>query len=145
VDDEREVPRDRSNWEPYESPVKYCLVEQVEETCKLQFSFAIAMLVIAANVVKTICLALTVRTCRQHAALVTIGDAIATFLDTPDPEITERCLQTRRHVELWWDYKEWAEKNPDAALRKDRRKFRLRRRRWAMAPSEMRWVSTYWA
>jgi hypothetical protein len=31
VDDKREVPQNRSNWEPYESPVMYCLVEQVEE------------------------------------------------------------------------------------------------------------------
>jgi hypothetical protein len=120
VDDEHEVPQNKSNWEPYESPVKYCLVEQVEETCKLQFSFAIAMLVIAANLVKAICMGLTFRTCRQHAALVTIGDASSTFLDDPDAETNRRCLQTRRHVELWCDYNEWAEKNPVATLRKDR-------------------------
>lgn len=144
-DDESEIPRDRSQWKPYGSDLSYCLVEQVEEFCELQFSFAIAILVIISNLVKATCMAIALWKCGGHGAFVTIGDAIASFLDNPDPSTSGRCLQTRRHVELWWDWNEWAMGNSDIAMKRDRRRFRSRRRKWAMAPSERRWVATYWS
>ncbi|KAI2477405.1 hypothetical protein Ptr902_11030 [Pyrenophora tritici-repentis] len=145
TNNEYEVPRNISQWTPYQSNLKYCLVEQVTETCELQFSFAIAALIILANAVKAICMAFTVRMCGNHAALVTIGDAIASFLDHPDLTTQGRCLQTRRHVEMWWNWNEWAAKSRTDGYQRDLRKFKPTRFMWAMAPSERRWVATYWA
>jgi hypothetical protein len=39
VADEREVPRDRTQWAPFEEPLRYCIVEQVPEMCKLGIQF----------------------------------------------------------------------------------------------------------
>ncbi|RAR13599.1 carboxypeptidase s1 [Stemphylium lycopersici] len=140
-----QIPQDRSQWKPWESDLNYCLIETVEEICELQFSFVIAAIVIVANLIKAVAMGLTYYKCKDHAAIVTIGDAIASFLDDPDPTTADRCLQTRRHVELWWDWNEWEKERPIIAQQRDRRRFRPRRRKWAMAPSEMRWVGTYWA
>lgn len=79
------VSRDQSLWAPYERRIEYCLVEPVQQSCKLQFSFPIAVTVVVANFVKAMCMLVMLVVYREHAALVTIGDAVASFLDEPDP------------------------------------------------------------
>jgi hypothetical protein len=142
VDNNLEVPRDRSKWEPYESPIKYCVVEQVEERCKLQFSFPIAILVIASNLIKAICMALMLLAYRNHVALVTLGDAVAHFLDQPDPETRGRCLHGKAlMVAEWnWEVTHGAEKG---GLGVEPERFVPKKIRWAMAPGTGMWLSTY--
>ncbi|KAI4909316.1 hypothetical protein J4E90_008013 [Alternaria incomplexa] len=107
-DDETIIPINRSAWQPFEVPVAYCTIEQVEEFCKLQFSFTIAIAVIVANFVKAVCMILLLCLYWDHGALVTIGDAIAAFLEDPDPETYGRCLHTKRDVGLRWNWNEYA-------------------------------------
>lgn len=104
VDDTNEIPSDRSNWAPYGSPVRHCIVEQVPEFCKLQFSFLIAGIVIAANFVKATCmtLLLSLPRYRRRTALVTLEDAISTFLERPDETTRGRCLQSALEIEHYF-------------------------------------------
>lgn len=76
-------------------PVKGCLSERVEENCKLVFSLPISMVVIACNIVKVACMFLAAKENRCEV-LVTIGDAVASFLNNPDPTTTGRCLMEKR-------------------------------------------------
>lgn len=137
-----EVPQNRSLWAPYESVVDYCIVEQVEEVCKLQFSFPIAIVVIVANFTKAVCMLLTLLKYRSHEALATIGDAVASFLDHADPETTGRCLWTGRAMDNKWivdpkvgEHEEVHDPRPA--------RYKPRARKWGSAPSAERWVWTY--
>ena len=118
------------------------MIEQVEEVCKLQFSFPIAITVVVSNFVKAICMAITLFYYKRHAALITIGDAVASFLDQPDPETRGRCLHSKWLMEAEWNW----ERSNDA--RKDElgvepERFQLKSERWARAPSQERWFATY--
>jgi hypothetical protein len=64
-------------------PVDYCLSEKAAEQCQVYFHFPVMVAVIIANLIKVICLWLAGRE-HKDAALVTIGDAIASFLKIPD-------------------------------------------------------------
>lgn len=143
-DNEFEIPRSRSEWQPYEAEVLCCMVEQVEKICKLQFSFTMAFVVIVSSFVKAVVMTLLLCLYWNHGALVTIGDAIAAFLEEPDAETYGRCLHTRRDVGLRWNWNEYAN-IPKKALVTEPARFTMRRRRWARAPSTMRWWLTYFA
>jgi hypothetical protein len=148
VDDEREVPRDRLSWAPYESSVRYCMMEQVPEKCQLRFSFLIAGLVITANIVKVLCMAIMLFWHREHDAIVTLGDALASFLERPDPHTRLRCLQTLSDIK-----KHWSGYRPNQSKLSKRREYvevdaspilyTMDRRRWLEAPSDSRWFATY--
>ncbi|KAL8709696.1 MAG: hypothetical protein Q9220_005636 [cf. Caloplaca sp. 1 TL-2023] len=68
-------------WQP--DPVDFCFGLRIEENCRLQFSLTALILVIICNAVKVICMLVMVY---RHDArpLVTLGDAIASFLEEPD-------------------------------------------------------------
>ena len=143
AEDQREVPSDRSKWAPYESPVRYCMVEQVQEICKLQFSFLIACIVIGANLVKSTCIAWLLCRYKKHEALVTLGDAIASLLERPDPTTRGRCLQTKLEIETYFRGNNLAriDKGRDLALKPTR--WKPMQQRWSMAPSYGTWFATY--
>lgn len=142
VDNGYEVSSNRSLWKPYESPVAYCMVEQVDTFCKLQFSFPIAIAVVVSNFVKAICIALTLFLYRKHTPLVTIGDAVASFLDHPDPETYGRCLHTRETMEYQWRFEDTNRTNETEPIIEPTR-FMPTKLLWGSAASETRWFVTY--
>lgn len=83
------------------APVDYCLSRRVEEHCRLQFSLALLIVVIICNFTKAACM---ISMAYRHDAkpLVTLGDAIASFLKHPDIITLGTCaapkdaFQTRR-------------------------------------------------
>ena len=78
-------------WIVGKKPIDYCLSRKTEERCKLQFSLIIMVFVIACNLVKMICMIVTIWK-ERVATLVTLGDAISSFLDDPDPTTAGCCL-----------------------------------------------------
>jgi hypothetical protein len=142
VENEHEVPLDRSLWQPYERPVKHCLIEQVPESCQVQFAFPFAILVIVCNVIKATCMALLLFKFRKYTPLVTIGDAVASFLEHPDPETRGRCLYSRRLIEKGWNW-ETANGAKKGELDTEPERFDPVRKRWGSAPSNGRWFATY--
>ena len=76
---------DQQNW------LQYCLSVPAEEHCKLQFSPAIMVLVIVCNLIKAICMSMAAWK-QDTEPLVTLGDAIASFLDWPDVTTKGNCV-----------------------------------------------------
>lgn len=70
-------------------PVDYCLVQRVKEKCTVRMSLIILVVVLACNVIKLLSM-LAVLTLRNFDPLITIGDAIASFLNEEDLS-TARC------------------------------------------------------
>lgn len=142
IDDTWEVPKNRSDWKPYDSTVSYCMVEQVDTFCKLQFSFPIAISVVVSNFIKAVCIAITLFFYRTHVPLVTIGDAVASFLERPDPETTSRCLHTRENMEYQWRFED-TNRSPEIESTAQATRFVPTMLVWASAASETRWFVTY--
>lgn len=79
------------NWTVLDFPIEYCLSQPAESSCKLQFSLIIMVIVILCNFSKTLCMILTIWK-PSSVPLLTLGDAIASFLDQPDPNTANNCL-----------------------------------------------------
>lgn len=107
--------------------LQYCLSVPVEEHCKIQFSLAIMIAVIVCNLIKTICMSMIAWN-RGPEPLVTLGDAIASFLDRPDVTTEGGCIAARRQFE----------KSKSWNLLSSR--WDPRRLRWFRAASRRRWV-----
>lgn len=116
--------------------VDYCLAQKVRQFCKLQYSFPLTMVVITFNLVKAAILCYMWFGMRE-APILTIGDAIASFLRRPDPYTKGGCLLLNREAKsmLWYSsrsIKKWPLHEP--------RKYVGKRRRWGSAVSPRRWV-----
>lgn len=72
-------------------PIDYCLVQEIDEECMLQFSLPIMLVVIICNLIKTACM-IWVAFENGPRPLVTVGDAIASFLNEPDLTTKDNCL-----------------------------------------------------
>ena len=89
---------DPQNW------LEYCLSVPAEEHCKLQFSLAIMIFVIVCNLIKTVCMS-TIAWKQDPEPLVTLGDAIASFMDRPDVTTIGNCIAGKARFEksTSWD------------------------------------------
>lgn len=105
------------DWRPFAfrgSPrVQFCLSETVPETCSLQFSLAIILVVIISNLGKTLIMAFTLFKISWQP-LITVGDGIASFLVEPDMTTKNACLLTTNTAEVlksssWFKFK-WTSK-----------------------------------
>ncbi|KAI5844703.1 hypothetical protein BZA05DRAFT_409130 [Tricharina praecox] len=85
------------NLEGQVVPVKECRAEVVDESCKLQFSTLILAIVIVCSAVKVACITLILFE-RNFIPLVTIGDAIQSFLLKPDPNTTGICYADKQYI-----------------------------------------------
>lgn len=88
---------DDEYWMVDEYKVQYCLAEKTAEKCSLQYSFPLAVVVIVANLAKAILIYLVAYRLRDDP-LLTLGDAIASFLWNPDPSTAKSCLLTRQET-----------------------------------------------
>ena len=84
-----------------EAEVSKCRSERVAEKCKVQFSLGIMIAVICCNLVKACCMAMTVARSREPT-MVTLGDAIDSFLRIPDPTTMGICFADRLFIERNW-------------------------------------------
>ena len=85
-------------WQLNGFKVDYCLSQKVEEHCKLQFSGAILVVVIVCNFCKMTIMGY-IAWKRPSEPLVTVGDAIASFLDHPDLTTIGNCLAGKDQFE----------------------------------------------
>ncbi|XPS76152.1 hypothetical protein M3J07_008208 [Ascochyta lentis] len=93
-------------------PVSYCLSEEALPHCKVHFSRDISILVNIINLVKAI-LMFYVAFKVPGEPLITMGDAVASFIDDPDPSTSGICLASIAEIKKK-DYrpgaKEWRSK-----------------------------------
>lgn len=83
-----------SDWTLNTIPVQYCLSKRVEEHCRLQLSLPIMSIVMICNLTKALCMCFVLRH-RKAPPLVTIGDAIESFLHNQDLTTENMCLADR--------------------------------------------------
>ncbi|KAI9782505.1 MAG: hypothetical protein M1839_004991 [Geoglossum umbratile] len=93
----KEVPVLLSGEAKYYGDIAYCMSAQVEEKCKLQFSLYIMVIVILCNLVKSATMGLAVWK-QRIPTLVTLGDAVSSFLETPDTFTEGMCLVTKSDI-----------------------------------------------
>ncbi|RMY36204.1 hypothetical protein D0865_13702 [Hortaea werneckii] len=135
-----------SNWTIHYHQIDYCLAQATQPRCKLQFSIQILATVIVMNVCKFICMFLTLWR-QRTATLVTIGDAMSSFLDRPDSLTKNRCLMGRidlnRGPLLWKTFSKDGTTTRRPNTIPERVTFRAPlRRRWFAAASIRRWCLT---
>jgi hypothetical protein len=119
------------SWFMADQPVEYCLSEAVPDICRLQFAVPIMVVVLSCNFVKLLCMVFTVWRCKEFS-MVTLGDAVGSFLEMPDPYTRGMCTVTKKEIEngAWTRYqpKRW----------ESRRSFRCEAvgvRRWILSNS----------
>ncbi|KAB8226516.1 hypothetical protein BDV33DRAFT_186594 [Aspergillus novoparasiticus] len=69
----------------------YCLIKRADQHCGLYLNLPICLAVISANIIKITCMYMAART-RHKDILLTVGDALASFLDRPDVTAKDKCL-----------------------------------------------------
>ena len=114
------------SWYMADQQAEYCLSEPVADLCRLQFAVPIMVVVLSCNLIKLLCMVLTVWKCKEFS-MVTLGDAVTSFLETPDPYTNGMCTVTKKEIELG----EWTRNQPKRW--EDRRSFRCEAvglRRW---------------
>jgi hypothetical protein len=77
--------------------VEYAYAKARPYGSKIQIGIPFMVIVITANIVKVLCIFFTVRMC-SSGSIVTVGDAVATFLRDPDPHTKGKCMQTQAQL-----------------------------------------------
>lgn len=109
-------------------PIQYCLSQRVKGYCTLQFSILIITIVLVCNIAKLACM--VVLLLRQEAKpLVTLGDAVESFLETPDPSTENMCPADK------WKF---TTKKPWSATRES---YEPKKLRWFASASWKRWLT----
>ncbi|KAH8429507.1 uncharacterized protein LDX57_007169 [Aspergillus melleus] len=93
-----------------EIPISHCMSKESEEKCQLLFNLPIGLVVIMCNTIKLAGICLAANTKRKRIFL-TVGDAISSFLSTPDPTTKHICFQRAPGSE-WEDGGGACEKEP---------------------------------
>ena len=111
--------------------IRGCKSERTEEKCKVQFSLGIMIAVICCNVVKACCMIIAVIRSREPT-LVTLGDAVDSFLRIPDQTTMGMCFADRQFVKREWRHgwragpRQWSQKGVQ---------------RWRTSISKTRWIT----
>lgn len=118
--------------------VKYCLAEPIDRICHVGLSSALLLGVIVCVLVKTVvAVAVTVVLGRQgQAPLVTLGDAIASFIARPDPNTAGMCTVGQREARA-------ANYSARSFLLAGPKQWRaVPHRRWSAVPTTV-WLTSY--
>lgn len=84
-------------WRIYDQTIQYCLARKTDPHCKLQISINIVAVATVCSLLKaaamfgTLCF-------HPEQTLVTVGDAISSWLNNPDPATTNRCLLSQKFI-----------------------------------------------
>lgn len=135
-------------WAPFGQPLDYCLSESIEEQCSFNGNSPIVTIIVITNAIKAVIM-LIVAYHLQGNPLITLGDAIESFLDTPDETTKGVCSLTRDQAALY-DYV-----NPYRDFTSGGRRWKgvekidakfsessLKVIRWSHAASKRRWILT---
>lgn len=127
---------------PESYDVDHCISLSTKEHCTVQYSLAIILTIIACDTVKLFSMSITLRMALksesnpEEAILTTLGDAVESFLISPDPTSTELCLNDQKAARsTLFGRQSGGElvRTPIAS------KWQNHRQRWAGAASRSRW------
>ena len=125
-----------------ETIVDYCLASSSTETCKLQYSLIIILIVVLSNGAKVFAILSTLKTIEDEH-FVTLGDAVASFLKQPDRDTAGACMTTKKDVgralkkkiEIFTNDGPYTLRDSDGRLVKKKSSLR-----WYQGPSRTRWI-----
>lgn len=86
-----------SEWRVNGFKVDYCLSERAPPVCKLHILLSVGWLVTFLNLLKALLIYYTALMIKEQP-LMTIGDAVASFIERPDPRTKNSCLLTIKDV-----------------------------------------------
>ena len=116
-----------------EVEISGCKSERTAERCKVQFSLEIMIVVICCNFVKACCMVMVVIRSREPT-LVTLGDAVDSFLRIPDQTTIGMCFADRQVIEREWR----------RGCRTEPRQWKQEEvKRWWTSVSNTRWIICY--
>lgn len=136
-----------------EYPLEGCLaIDDGIEHCQLLFSPPICIIVICCNAAKVVCMLLAMRDDRDEIIL-TIGDAIASFIQCPDPYTAGQCWMSKNDVSTglisWERCRRWFSWSPQghSPMASDWGYQKVphalgHRKRWWQAANIIHWVLT---
>jgi hypothetical protein len=84
------------NWTVHGHPIDYCLSRPRLDICQLQFNVWLMLCVVVCGICKTVIMAILFfqNLGRKDGHLRTMGDAVASFLETEDHTTRNMCLVT---------------------------------------------------
>lgn len=86
-----------STWSPLGEKISHCWSEKLPERCTVQASLHIAVIVICLNFVKAIVMFGTAFGMKD-TPLMTIGDAVESYIENPDPSTEGMCIVSRKRI-----------------------------------------------
>jgi hypothetical protein len=124
---------DPTNWTPWGAKVEYCLTEHLESRCRVQFVPPLAYVVIFFNIAKAGILLYAYFSIKENP-LMTMGDAVASFLLREDESTKDLCLMSKEDVYLW----EWNRWRPTPTPHP--KYLNTKPYRWSKTVSAKRWM-----
>jgi len=116
-----------------EVEIARCKSEITDGKCKVRFSLEIMIVVIICNLIKACCMITAVVRSREPT-LVTLGDAIDSFLRVPDPTTKGMCFADREFIKGGWR----------SVWRTRPRKWEQKEvQRWWTSVGMVRWITCY--
>lgn len=137
--DTKKIKKDASAWTINGKKIDYCISQVVPAHCTIGFSLQVLIAVIVCNVLKSLAMFWTLYK-QKDSTLVTIGDAVASYLDNPDDTTKGRCLMSRTDITGW--KLEGTENKPNTEPL-PKTFFEQNYSRWFGAASAKRWVTTF--
>ena len=130
-------------WQPFGYDVQYCLSEKVPQQCSYSGNVPIVAVVFVCNVVK-FAIMLFVGLRLKDSRLITVGDAVQSFLDHNDKSTRGLCLLSRKDVVHAVRRKQhWAIQDEERCNEQMTGKLaRRENHRWAESASGWRWSLT---
>jgi hypothetical protein len=83
--------RNISDWQLSAKPLDYCMSEKLKQHCRLEYSAQLLLVVVIIGGLRTITM-LYIAFSLEDVPILTIGDAVSSFLTTPDANTKGMCL-----------------------------------------------------
>jgi len=124
---------------PSQLQAEYCLVEPWVAPCELDVQNTTLLIVSIFCLVKAVVCLISIMLLRHEDPLITPGDAIESFISSPDPHTDKMCWATRRpeRRERWWKF--WRRRS----WGRGPRRWKARKRRLGTAVPWYIWAFTY--
>ena len=127
--------------------VDHCLASKIPQVCDLQYNLFIIIIITVGTFVKLVAIILTLRTVKGPH-LITIGDAIASYLTEKDPATADLCLISKaayREINSIRGTQSYQDEGLGRQFGRDSQCFtfqqtRARPVRWNSAPFVTRWI-----
>jgi hypothetical protein len=132
-----------NNWQPSGEPIDYCMSEKLKQHCRLEYSAQLLLVVVIIGALKT-AIMLFIAFWLKDVPILTIGDAVFSFLSAPVGNTKDMCLLDRKVKNFNPSTMRIHHAQPGISGTHDRKvpplKFREQRHRRYIAASPERWT-----